>query len=294
MNPVRAARTAVAVLMGAGLMMLISACGGSRGTDSTPTSGTGVVGEWASGREAELDSSARSGHQWLLAQGAGLPPDIPLLLDYLRRRYGLDVPVEVAALVPEALDGEHRSTFKVYSRLVDAGVVITAEDLAALTDEVDRITGPALACYEVALPERYMDVLGRAVALGRYERTHAVLALQWLREQGCIDDAEASRLSDLWADDLVKTVEHERGAGNGAGDLAVEAMAMLAYSGHAGRMDEAWIVDVLAAQHPDGSWPHGTSDTAPSAHTTVLAVWVLTALAHPDAPPEPWIPGDHP
>lgn len=228
-----------------------------------------------------------------MAEGAALPPYVALVMDHLHRSFGTEVPPgldEMARAAAAEGEGEGAPQMRVYLRLVDPDVVISQADLDGLTDEVDRITGPALACDQVALPTDYLDLLQRAVDLGKYERTHAVLALQWLREHGCIDADAAAGLSGRWADDLVEAVEGERAAGNGAGDLAIEAMAMLAYSGHADRIEEEWVADVLAAEKPDGSWPHTSAGGAGSPHATVLAVWLLSELAHPDAPEEPWIP----
>ncbi|MBX7160670.1 MAG: hypothetical protein K1X95_10300 [Acidimicrobiia bacterium] len=289
MNPARTARAAAAALV---LVVIVagSGCTGARESD-TPTTSGAVAPAWPAGREAELIDAAARGDAWLLSQGTNLPAYVPLLLDLLRRRFGLDVPAAVAGLVSEsAAAGESAPAMRVFSRLVDPSVSISSSDLAAVTDEIDRITAPALACDQVGLPDGYLDLLERAVALGGYERTHAVLALQWLRENRCIDEAEAAGRSQRWADDLVRTVEDERAGGDAAGDLAIEAMAMLAYTGHADRIEQAWIDAVLAAQHPDGSWPQGGSRPDPAPHATVLAVWLLSELGNPDAPSIPWIP----
>lgn len=270
--------------------LFVSACGGSSTADQSPPTG-GSRPDWAASRQVELATATDRGRDWLIAQGSGLPPYVSLLMDQLRRRFGTEVPPEFeAAARAAAAGGEGAAQMRVYLRLLDPRVVITQADLDNLTDEVDRITGPALACDQVALPDGYLGLLQRAVELGGYERTHAVLALQWIREHGCIDEDAAAELSGRWTGELVETVESERVAGNGAGDLSIEAMAMLAYSGHIDRIEEGWVDDVLAAQNPDGSWPHGSTTMAASPHTTVLAVWLLLELADAEAAPIPWIP----
>lgn len=290
MNPRRRGRSAIASLAAAATLA-VSACGGGVASDGPSSSGAGAPPAWAVARHDELVGAADRGRDWLAAQGDALPPYVALLMDHLRRRFGTEVPPGLdQAARSAAAGGENEAQMRVYLRLVDPGVVITQADLDGLTDEVDRITGPALACDQVALPEGYLELLQRAVDLGGYARTHAVLALQWLREQGCIDEAEAAERSNQWAGPLVETIEAERAAGNGAGDLAIEAMVMLAYAGHADRIQDVWVADVLGAQYHDGSWPHTRAGGDGSPHTTVLAVWLLSALAAPNAPPAPWIP----
>lgn len=293
MNPGRGHRRKSACLA-LSIVLVVGACGASDAGDGPSTSGPGPQGphpEWTTSRREELADAAGSGHDWLMARGTTLPPYVALLMDYLRRRFGAGIPpdlVDQARVV--AAEGEGASQMRVYLRLVDPDVTITRTDLDSLEDEVDRITGPALACDQVPLPDGYLELLQRAVDLGEYERTHAVLALQWLREHDCIGEATARDLSDRWAGALVESVESERAVGNGAGDLAIEAMAMLAYSGHADRIEEDWAADVIAVQRPDGSWRHGSAGGAGSPHATVLAVWLLSELANPDTAPTPWIP----
>lgn len=277
----------LAVLVG----LSVGACSGNGAVPAAPSSVAGQPPAWVADREVELGAAADRGYRWLISQGSDLPPYVPLLLDHMQRRFGLELSPEIDAVARQAAEsGETAAQMRVYLRLLDPEVVITEADLAGLTDEVDRITGPALACDQVALPADYVALLQRAVDLGGYERTHAVLALQWLREHGCIADDAATDLSGRWAEALVESVEAERVSDNGAGDLAIEAMAMLAYTGHADRIEQAWVAHVLAAQNPDGWWPHGINEEVASPHATVLAVWLLTQLAHPDMPQQPWIP----
>lgn len=287
MNPGPIGRLALAVAILV-LAWAVTSCD-SAPPDVTSTSQTSGAPSLTT---TEMSAAADRGVRWLAAQGSALPPYVGLLLDYMHRRFGTVVPPEAAASArtAAAAGGETGAQMRVYLRLLDPAVVITAPGLAGLSDEVDRITGPALACDQVTLPAGYGEMLQRAVDLGGYERTHAVLALQWLREQNCIPDDEAAGLADRWADNLVETVERERSNGNGSSDLAIEAMAMLAYTGHADRIEGGWVTAVLDAQNDGGSWPHGGSGQVESPHATVLAAWLLSQLAHPDTPQKPWIP----
>jgi len=225
---------------------------------------------------------------WLASQGDDLPSYAPLILDYLRRRYASPVPVH--ADLARVAAAEDTDQMRVYLRLLDPGVRITRADLEALDDEIDQLTGPALACDQVPLPAGHLELLGRAIEAGGYPRTHAVLALQWLREHGCVPEPDAASLAEDWAGSLVGTVEQQRSEGNGASDLAVEAMVMLVYSGHGGLIRQEWLDTVRAAQHPDGSWPRGVEDDLANPHATVLAYWLVLDRDRPGATAVPWIP----
>ena len=56
-------------------------------------------------------------------------------------------------------------------------------------------------------------------------------------------------------------------------DLRSEAVALLQLSGHKNLVKQEWIMEIVKAQQPEGSWPN--LDNREADHTTILALWAL-------------------
>ncbi len=219
------------------------------------------------------------------------------MLDYLQRKFNLDEKYAIANTAPEEkLDLDNREMAVLFGRMTNPEYHVLREVLDATDSPINRTMARALYCdvypVDAAFVEETLAVLDRESAPGNkladYIKTHYILSLHWMVENGCAEAfpqiaAARSRIADI----LVDIVEKEKGIT----DLAFEAMAFLYYMGFQDRVSEAWVSQVAAMQLSNGGWvydPNREGDEA-HGHPTVLATWVLLEHALPEAPDIPWV-----
>jgi len=180
------------------------------------------------------------------------------------------------SLYQQALAQTPTAALRVYARVGDAAAQLTADELSTLTG-FDAYTGPALHCREHPLPSDFGAVLADNVALGGYAATHALLALLWLGDRACPSPGGDTFLeATLTASAAVIDQDHSLTT-----DLEMEAAALLAYLGEAGRVPAGFVDGVVANQQDGGGWgPYAPTDPA-SGHTSALALWYLHELLFP-------------
>ncbi|MFM8410378.1 MAG: DUF1566 domain-containing protein, partial [Alphaproteobacteria bacterium] len=164
---------------------------------------------------------------------------------------------------------------QLYTRIGDASKTATAADLAAL-EGVDAATGPALFCRSHPYPAGYASLLSTDLTLGGYETTHVLLALLWIRDQGCTDPTPSGFREQA----LAATAALIDGDHAAITDLEVEAAALLAAMGAPQRVPAGFEAGLLSTQLPSGAWAAGPGE-APLGHTTGLALWYLHELRFP-------------
>jgi hypothetical protein len=164
---------------------------------------------------------------------------------------------------------------QLYARIGDASRTATPADLAAL-EGVDAATGPALFCRSLPYPAGYAGLLAADLVLGSYETTHVLLALLWIREQGCPDPTPPGFLEQA-VEANVAIIDGDHAS---ITDVEVESAALLAAMGEVDRVPAGFLTGLLAAQQPGGAWPAGPGE-APLGHTTGLALWYLYELRFP-------------
>jgi len=243
--------------------------------------------------EARLDA-ARGRALAYFASAVDTPdPSWLSLFGYLHRRFGLDARLATGAAPHTLRDGIARpEIWAVYRRIDDPTATVDKATIAALPTAIDRITASALHCDRIALPPDWVEILARASRAGAYALTHAVLAAEWTVENGCRRRDELAALHAeqvALLEQLIAQRAELAGRYEAATDLWIEAVAMLAYSGAADRIRDAWVVDLLALQRPDGGWPRHPRATRSDPHASALALWVLLERLQPQAPPIRWV-----
>lgn len=217
---------------------------------------------------------------FLQARGAAIDPLMTLVLVRLERRYGLTWTAKQRAEVLAA--APPRPQLQLFRRLLDPALRLDRGALVTIANGSDLLILSALYCGELGPPpltevEAFAHKPGADVA-------HGALALQWMVEQGCVEEPAAAALRQQFVDGLVKEASQAP-----ATDVGIESMAMLEYLGAADRIDPAWVDAIVAAQHPDGGWGERPPDPS-NDHTTALALWVLLAASGRPAVEGPWIP----
>lgn len=218
--------------------------------------------------------------EWLDRTGNLDDPTATLVLSYVKRRFAIPAGDGVwGELDPDpTLEGE----LAAFRRLVDPGFTAPVEDILGASGP-DALTVPALYCDRIEVPPGHLDVLEAALGQGPYEATHAVLALTWMGELGCLAPEEFRTRTERAVGVLVEIAAQEPPT-----DVAIEAAVMLHYAGHGDSVSEELVAAVLDAQNSDGGWSPSPGERS-SAHTTALAVWLLSEEANPDLEPVQWI-----
>ena len=231
--------------------------------------------------QAAVDRATQS----LVAQQQSLDPILAIILDSVRRRFDL------AAVPPQApyVDAAQQAArdtgavmrtgdkladmLAVFRRLMDPSATVTVADIDALRMPIDQVTAMAIHCQTVPLPADYLMTLDEMVDLGGYAMTHAIIASQWLIENGCMPEATIAVRHQRHVDALVRQIEKDDGR---LTDRRVEALATLFYIGGGDHARQEWIDFVLQRQLPDGQWPgYAEQPQTPNAHTTLMALWLL-------------------
>ena len=232
-------------------------------------------------RERALEA-ARRGASWLLALDIPLKdPGIPWIVsaidseycheprvaEYVAKRFtefaGRDQPI-YTALQALAL-GTRDETFETFSERwqqhVGKGEVVSAMAFGVYCDRLPR-----------------PDVVARTVlstTSAGYEATHQLLALEYMKQNGCLSPDEQETLG-LTA----RAIAAEQQQDSVFSDLWAERVAVLLYGDHRELVENAWIETLIAKQDPSGAWsdpafPRRFYKTPENPHTTVLAVWAL-------------------
>jgi hypothetical protein len=235
---------------------------------------------------ARLEASIERGLAYLRGQRAD--PSALIVLDYLRRKYGL-----AADLAFERTFGDRRDArdLGAWGRFVGLRTAAQLHDDSLSLEpwpnepSVEAMVVHALYCDVVPPPSSFATALERFAAKGSYELTHAVLADKLVRDNGCsVDRLALDAAQDHFRARLLRFIMTPPSEARFAGlDVRYEALAVLEDLLRTKAPREA-IEGVLVEQQADGGW-RPAPDQPSGPHPTVLAVWSLLARLHPNAPP---------
>ena len=155
---------------------------------------------------------------------------------------------------------------------------------------LDKITLAALYCDLFPVPDNYLRKLNSyADTSDIYLITHCSLALQFLHENKCFS-SENSEYKELHTR-LIKKTTVFLDSTETVNDPYVESVMMLSYVGVRGNIRESYIQKILKAQLPDGGWSRNKIKNYIKSddHTTVLAVWALSAYSNSRDSTVTWI-----
>ena|GEM_PF-1549579 len=204
-------------------------------------------------------------------------PFVLLWLDVMHRRFGIAEFADALQRYDQVLVEEPALDLYVFRRIADHDNPLQAEDLQALSFDVDRLTAPALYCDRLGLPADYPAMLARAVSSGGYMLTHALLAWIWIQDNGC-----EVPLPDDFIEDMYRANAALIGDDPVVEDLELEAAAFLYLAGQGALVDDAFVERVIALQNYDGGWLH-SSDTPGDSHwhATTSALLLLLHVRYP-------------
>jgi hypothetical protein len=191
---------------------------------------------------------------------------------------------QVLAANPEPIN-------RIFRRIADYNTsAVLLEDFNSVTDQLDRITVPALYSDRMALPDDYLSQLTDAMDSGAiyaqnrinsgcYLLTHVLLATIWMQNNHCSLQLPEDFTSALYQDNAALI-----GDGSHVDDIELEAAAFLYQAGQGNMVSDAFVQNVIAAQFTDGGWAI-SQDTPGNTnwHPSVLALMILLHVEYPAA-----------
>jgi hypothetical protein len=206
-------------------------------------------------------------------------PDVLLMLDVMHRRFGIAEFADALQRYDQVLAERPQQAplMRVFRRIADHDNPLQAEDLQAVSFEVDRVTVPALYCDRLGLAADYPAMLVGAVSSGGYMLTHALLAWIWIQDNGC-----EVPLHDDFIEYMYRANAALIGDDSVVDDLELEAAAFLYLAGQGALVDDAFVECVIALQNDDGGWLP-SSDTPGDSHwhATISGLLLLLHVEFP-------------
>jgi hypothetical protein len=191
---------------------------------------------------------------------------------------------QVLAANPEPIN-------RIFRRIADYNTsAVLHEDFNSVTDQLDRITVPALYSDRMALPDDYPSQLTDAMDSGAiyaqnrinsgcYLLTHVLLATIWMQNNHCSLQLPEDFKSTLYQNNAALI-----GDGSHVDDIELEAAAFLYQAGQGNMVSDAFVQNIIAAQFTDGGWAI-SQDTPGNTnwHPSILALMILLHVEYPAA-----------
>ncbi len=174
---------------------------------------------------------------------------------------------------------------RIFRRIADYNNVVQPKDFLSVTDQLDRLTVPALYSDRIALPDDYLSQLKDSVNGGSNLLTHALLATIWLQNNHCSLQPQKNFTNTLYQDNALLI-----GDGSRVNDIELEAAAFLYQAGKGNLVNPVFIHNILVAQYTNGGWST-TQDTPYNTnwHPSILALMILLYVEHPAATHPPML-----
>jgi hypothetical protein len=200
-----------------------------------------------------------------------------LWLDVMHRRFGIPNFAYALQRYDQVLVEEPTFEMYVFRRIADYDNPLQAEDLQALSNNLDCLTAPALYCDRLGLPADYPGRLEQAVTSGDYMLTHALLAWIWIQENDC-----EAPLPDGFIEDMYRANTALINDDSVVEDIELEAAAFLYLAGQGSLVDDAFVERVIAVQNYDGGWLDTRNNLGDSDwHSTILGLLLLLHVEYP-------------
>jgi len=219
-----------------------------------------------------------------------------LMLNVMYRQFGIAEFKDSLQRYDQLYASSTDPLIRVWRRIADYNTsAVQPEDFNYVTDQLNRLTIPALYSDRKSLPDDYVSQLTEAMELGcfyasqptddgsindgAYLLTHVLLATIWLENNHC-----SLQLPEDFTSTLYQMNAALIGDGSRVDDIQLEVAAFLFQAGQGNLVNSVFVENVIAAQFTDGGW--SAKQNSPSNtgwHPSVLAVMVLLYVAYPAA-----------
>ena len=218
-----------------------------------------------------------------------------LMLNVIYRQFGIVEFNDSLQRYDQLLASNPDPLARIFRRIADFNnSAVQPQDFDSVTDQLDRLTVPALYSDRRELPDDYLSQLTNAmdtgfvyaknnVNSGKYLLTHVLLATIWLQNNNCSLQLSKDFTSTLYEENAALI-----GDGSQVNDIELEAAAFLYQVGQGNFVNpvfmQIFVKNIIAAQFTDGGW--SVSQDAPSNtswHPSVLALMILLYVEYPAA-----------
>ncbi len=202
-----------------------------------------------------------------------------LMLNVMYRQFGIAEFNDSLQRFDKQFASNPDSISRIFRRIADYNNVVQPKDFLSVTDQLDRLTVPALYSDRMTLPDDYLSQLTDSVNGGSNLLTHALLATIWLQNNHCSLKLPKDFTNTLYQDNALLI-----GDGSRVDDIELEAAAFLYQAGQGNLVNPVFVHNILAAQYTDGGWST-TQDTPYNTnwHPSILALIILLYVEHPAA-----------
>jgi hypothetical protein len=244
--------------------------------------GAGVQYRRAAALRQHALEAARRGATWLSALEIPLKdPGIPWIVSAIDGEYCHEP--RVAEYVAERFTEFEGRRHPVYSALRALALGARDEQFEAFFERWQQSENKGGVLWAMAWGV-YCDRLPRPDAISRivlsttlsgYDLTHQFLALQYMKQNGCLSPSDEKTLALA-----ARAIADEQQRDAEFSDLWAERLAVLLYGDYRRLVEPSWIETLIAKQEPSGAWsdpsfPRRYYKTPENPHTTVLAIWAL-------------------
>ncbi|MCW3994842.1 MAG: hypothetical protein NWE98_01670 [Candidatus Bathyarchaeota archaeon] len=213
-----------------------------------------------------------------------------LMLNVIYRQFGIAEFNGSLERFDQLLAAKPEPMTRLFRRIADYNnSIVQPEDFNSVTDQLDRLTIPALYADRMPLPSDYIYRLSNAMESGLlyarqstknsgcYLLTHALLATIWLQNNHYNLELPEDFLSSLYQANAALISD-----GSQVNDIQLEAAAFLYEAGQGNLVNPIFVQNILGAQFSDGGW--AVSQEAPSNtdwHPSALALLILLHVQNP-------------
>jgi len=219
-----------------------------------------------------------------------------LMLNVMYRQFGIAEFKDSLQRYDQLYASSTDPLIRIWRRIADYNTsAVQPEDFDSVTDQLNRLTIPALYSDRISLPDDYLSQLTDAMEMGfiyaaqptndgsigsgAYLLTHVLLATIWLQNNNC-----SLQLPENFTSTLYQMNAALIGDGSRVDDIQLEAAAFLYQAGQGNLVNPAFVQNVIAAQFTDGGW--FVAQDAPYEtdwHPSVCALMILLHVAYPAA-----------
>jgi hypothetical protein len=224
-----------------------------------------------------------------------------LMLNVIYRQFGIVEFNNSLQRYDQLIASNPDPLLRIFRRIADYNnSAVKHEDFNSVSDQLDRLTVPALYSDRRELPDDYPSRLTEAmdsgfiyaehsINSGSYLLTHVLLATIWLQNNQCTIQLPKDFTSTLYQ-------ENARLIGDGlqVDDIELEAAAFLYQAGQGNFVNpvfmQIFVQNIIAAQFTDGGWS-ASQDTPSNTswHPSVLALMILLFVEYPSQSYPPMI-----
>lgn len=151
------------------------------------------------------------------------------------------------------------------------GYAVGADYRSFMQDPWDDLVLRSLYCDVYGYSQEDFRVLGSLSPDGGYVDTHVLLALLFLRENGCYERPERDVAIERVSDMLLRSAEKD----GSWSDLFSERIVFLYWAGEGDRVKPEWIGRIVRAQGRDGGWSDPSWGDGSNPHSTGLSMLAI-------------------